>query len=200
MMAAIGSTSSMGIGPPGAGLEPHQAAQRAQLLRLVVDGRGVLLEDLVALGPRRVLELEHGLGVEEVELALAAPLVLATNLELAVGPLGRAGLVGPAVPSRHLGRQDARPDAADAAEVPVKYSSISVAVEADGLEDLGAGVGGHRRDAHLRHDLEHALAGRLDVVAAGPGGARRPRAAPRRSCRRWSRGRGTGSPRPPRSR
>ena len=53
--------------------------------------------------------------------------------------------------------------------VPVKYSSTTSAVEADRLEDLGPGVGGHGRDAHLGHDLEDALAGRLDVVAAGPG-------------------------------
>jgi hypothetical protein len=48
--------------------------------------------------------------------------------------------------------------------VPVKYSSTRSWAEADGLEDLGAGVGGDRGDAHLGHHLEHALAGGLDVV------------------------------------
>ena len=38
MMAETGSTSSIGIGPPAAGLQAQQAAQRAQLLGLVVDG------------------------------------------------------------------------------------------------------------------------------------------------------------------
>ena len=51
---------------------------------------GVLLEDVVALGARRVLQLEHRLRVEEVVLALAAPLVLAAELEVAVGALARA--------------------------------------------------------------------------------------------------------------
>src|SRR3712207_7422553 len=32
---------------------------------------------------------------------------------------------------------------------------------------LGTRVGGHGGDAHLRHHLEHALAGGLDVVAHG---------------------------------
>jgi hypothetical protein len=72
---------------------------------LVVDRPGVLLEDLVALGPGGVLELEHGLGVEEVDLALAAPLVLAADLELAVGQLGRAVQVGQRWRG-HLGGQD----------------------------------------------------------------------------------------------
>ena len=38
---------------------------------------GVLLEDVVAAGLGGVLEPEDGLGVEQVELAVAAPLVLA---------------------------------------------------------------------------------------------------------------------------
>ena len=118
-----------------------------------------------------MLELEDGLRVEEVELALAAPLVLAADLELAVGPLGRAVQVGQAVARGHLGGQHVEADAADAADaVPVKYSSISAPVEADGLEHLGAGVGGHGRDAHLGHHLEDALGGRLDVVALGLAG------------------------------
>ena len=41
--------------------------------------------------------------------------------------------------------------------------------EADRLEDLRADVGGDRRDAHLRHRLEKALAHRLDVVIASIG-------------------------------
>ena len=127
----------------------------------------VLLEDLVALRPGGVLQLEDRLGVEEVELALAAPLVLAAHLELAVGPLGRPGLVGLAVAGGHLGRQHGEADAADAAGRPGEVLVDQRAVEADRLEDLGAGVGGHGRDAHLGHHLEHALAGRLHVVAAG---------------------------------
>ena len=38
--------------------------------------------------------------------------------------------------------------------------------QADRLEDLRAGVGGDGGHAHLGHDLQHALAERLDQVAA----------------------------------
>ena len=84
-----GSTSSIGTG--GRTLaEREQAAQRREALRLVVDKARVLLVDVVSLGSRRVLELEHGLGVEQVVLALAAPLVLTAQLEIAMGELGGA--------------------------------------------------------------------------------------------------------------
>jgi hypothetical protein len=63
-----------------------------------------------------------------------------------------------------LAREDVEADAADprrrAGEVPVD----EVALEADGLEDLGAAVGLGRRDPHLGDRLEQALAERLDDV------------------------------------
>ncbi len=74
-----------------AGAELEQAAEGGQLAGLVVDERGVLLEDVVAAAAGGVLELVDGLGVEQVVLALAAPLVLAADLEGAVGPLGGVG-------------------------------------------------------------------------------------------------------------
>src|SRR5690348_17646374 len=66
-------------------LEPEQPAQRHQPLGLLVDRPGVLLEDVVAAGARGVLQPEDGLGVEEVQLALAAPLILPAHREVAVG-------------------------------------------------------------------------------------------------------------------
>ena len=133
-------------------------------------GGGVLLEDGVLLRAGGVLELEDGLGVEEVVLPLAPPLVLPAHLELPVRPLGGPALVGHAVPGGHLGGQHREADAADAAGRAGEVLVDQGAVEPDGLEDLGAGVGGHGRDAHLGHDLEHALAGRLHVVAPGLAG------------------------------
>ena len=98
----------------------------ASAVGLVVDRLGVLLEDVVALGPGGVLELEDGLRVEEVDLALAAPLVLAADLALAVGPLGRAVEVGQAVaagPPPRPARRGPTPPIRDT--VPVKYSSTT---------------------------------------------------------------------------
>ena len=88
-ISETGSTSSIGIGcrPVRVGvLEPEQAAQRHQPLGLLVDARGVLLEDVVAPGARGVLEPEDRLGVEQVRLALAAPLVLAADRRARGGP------------------------------------------------------------------------------------------------------------------
>ena len=92
-IVSTGSTSSIGTGWRAVAVELEQAAQRGQLAwTWSSTSRRVLLEDVVPLGAGGVLELEHGLGVEQVVLALAAPLVLAAELELAVGPLlGRSG-------------------------------------------------------------------------------------------------------------
>ena len=114
-----------------------------------------------------MLQLEHGVRVEEVVLALAAPLVLATDLELAVCPLVGPVEVGQRVPGGDVVGDVVEVDAADrtgqADEVLVEH----LLADADGLEQLGAGVGRERRDAHLGHHLEHALARGLDVVGLG---------------------------------
>ena len=39
-----------------------------------------------------------------------------------------------------------------------------VAVEPDGIEDLGAAIRLERRDAHLGHDFQHALFHSVDVA------------------------------------
>ena len=74
---STGSTSSIGTGVALVEPKLEQAAERAEPLVLVVDQPGVLLEDVVAARLGGVLEPEDGLGVEQVVLAVAAPLVLA---------------------------------------------------------------------------------------------------------------------------
>ena len=102
---------------PGLGRRPHpqQPAQGRQVAGLVVDGVGVLLEDLVALGPGGVLELEDGLRVEEVVLALAAPLPVPARVEVAVRQLARAVGPGGPVPGQGFGRYALQADALDLA-------------------------------------------------------------------------------------
>ena len=95
--------------------EAEQAPQRGQVAALVVDGAGVLLEDLVALGAGGVLELEDGVGVEQVVLALAAPLVLPAHGQLAVGLLGGSVGEGHGVALGHLPGHLVEPDAAQPA-------------------------------------------------------------------------------------
>ena len=102
--------------------------------------------------------------------------------------------------AQHLLGEHVEPDAAQARRGAGEAGLDDVGAQPDGLEDLRAGVGGDRRDAHLRHGLAHALAQRLDQVR------RRPWPGRRRGCRRGRRGPrrwpwpGTGSPRRRRSR
>ena len=86
-IASTGSTSSMRDRCAGSVSNRNSPRSVASCVGLVVDHGGVLLEDVVPAGAGGVLQLEDGLGVEEVVLALAAPLVLAADLEVAMGPL-----------------------------------------------------------------------------------------------------------------
>ncbi len=147
--------------------ELQQAAQRGHPLALVVDQPGVLLEDRVLAGAGRVLQLEHRVRVEQVVLALAAPLILAADLELAVRPLVGAVQVSQRMPGRHVVGDVVEVDAADRACQPGEVLVEHLLADADGLEQLRAGVGRQRRDAHLGHHLQDALARRLDVVGLG---------------------------------
>ena len=112
-IAEIGSTSSIGIGAPLAVLEPEQTAQRHEALGLAVDGSGVLAEHVVATRARGVLQPEHRLGVEQVRLALATPLVLAADVEPLVGQRETVRRVGDRVTLRHLLGDDVEADAAE---------------------------------------------------------------------------------------
>ena len=114
-----------------------------------------------------MLQLEDGLGVEQVVLTLPAPLVLAADIGLERPGAGLRPLVRVAMAPGHLLGQLGQTNAAQPArrrpEVPVHKSPF----EPDRLEDLGPGVRRDRRDAHLRHHLQHALARGLQVLAEG---------------------------------
>ena len=109
-----------------------------------------------------MLQLEHRVGVEQVVLAVAPPLVFAAPLEvvLADRPRGERLLV----PAPHLLGDDVDADAADARRRAREVLVDEGALEADGFEHLRAAVALQRRDAHLGHHLEDALVERLDVV------------------------------------
>ena len=82
---------------------------------------GVLLEDVVPPVAGGVLQPEDGLRVEQVRLALAAPLVLAADVEPAVRAADAVRRVGDGVPVRDLLGDHVEPDAAEPATVvPVK--------------------------------------------------------------------------------
>jgi hypothetical protein len=72
-----------------------------------------------------VLQLEHRLGVEQVVLALAPPLVLAAQLELAVGALFGPGRVATEWRIATAVAITSRPMPPSRLTVPVKYFSTS---------------------------------------------------------------------------
>src|SRR5690606_5192469 len=121
--------------------------------------------DVHAAAAGGVLQPEDGLRVEEVRLALAAPLVLPAHGQAAVRRGDARRRVGGGVPGGHLGGEHVEAHAVErgggAGEVPVD----ELTGQPERLEHLGAAVGGHRGDAHLAHHLEHALAERADDVA-----------------------------------
>ena len=161
---------------PLAGPQLEQAAQRAGLAGQLVHRRRVRLEHVVLAGARGVLQQEHRLRVEQVHLAVAPPLVFAADRQPAASrDRVRVARVGVRVPRGDLGRDAVEPDAADPAGGPGEVAGGQRRVQADRLEHLRAAVGRDRRDAHLGHDLQDALAqaghdvvrGRLGGVDAG---------------------------------
>ena len=110
-IVSTGSTSSIGTGGRPASGGTARAASRGAAFCSSTALR-VLLEDRVLAGARRVLQLEHRLRVEEVVLAVAAPLVLAARLEL-LRPR-RLAAERAVVPQAHFLRDHVDADAADA--------------------------------------------------------------------------------------
>ncbi len=146
-------------------LELEQTAQRAQVARLVIDERRVLLEQRVVARPHRLLQLVDRLRAEQVELAVLTPLVLAARIEDVA--VDRAFRKGAAMAQQHLLRDLVEPDALDPGRRPGEVLVDDRVVQADRLEDLRATIALDGRDPHLRDDLDDALDGGLDVVLAG---------------------------------
>ncbi len=109
-MLSTDSTSSMGTGFDL--LEVEQPAQGAPVAALFVDERGILLENLVAARAHRRLQLVDGLRIEQVILAVLAPLVLAAGVEHV--PVDRPVRESPLVPEQDFLGDDFDADALDA--------------------------------------------------------------------------------------
>ena len=112
-----------------------------------------------------MLQQEHGVRVEQVQLTLAAPGVLPPDVQPAVRSLGRVVRVRSAVPGGHLGGEHVQPDAAEPGRGAGEVLVHEVLGQPQRLGHLRAGVRRDRADAHLGHHLQHALAERLDVLA-----------------------------------
>ena len=99
----------------------------------------------------RVLQASHGFGIQQVLLASQAVLVLAAHRQ--IGASLRCWRIGVGMLLKGLARQRFNANALDlrgrARKVPLHH----VAGQSDGLENLGALVRLHGRDAHLGHHL-----------------------------------------------
>ncbi len=144
--------------------ELEQPAQRPARPVERFDLVGVLAEQLVATLPGGVLQQEHRLGIEQVQLALAAPQVLPTHVQAAVGARRRHERVGVGMAGCGLRGQDVQADPTQPRRGAAEVLVDERLPEAERLEHLRPGVGRDGGDAHLRHHLEHALGRRLDVV------------------------------------
>ena len=149
----------------GAGLELEEAAQREDLLHLVVHQAGVDLEGIVVVSADSLLQRMDDLRAEEVAFAFVAPLVVTTDLE---GGRGVDALRERAVVTlqRFFG------DGGDVRAFDARGRAGEVLVDdlllkADAFEDLGAEVALDGRDANLGGNLDDALGSSLYVVLAG---------------------------------
>ena len=151
-------------GRPNAFAKCEQPPQRAAFAIEPLHRLGVFAKHVVATLPGRVLEQEHRLRIEQVQLSLAAPQVLTTDVEPAMGERGWHDRISPRVSGSDLAREHVEANPAESGRRTSEVSVDHVLGQTERLEDLGADIGRDGGDAHLRHHLEHALAQRLDVV------------------------------------
>ena len=112
-----------------------------------------------------MLQQEHRLRAEQVQLTFTAVLVFATDLEPAVDLLGGVGRVGPVVADADLFGQFVQTDPADPRHRTGEILPHEVAGESYCFETLCSRITSDGRDTHLAHHLEHTLAQSLQVVA-----------------------------------
>src|SRR5665647_2303649 len=120
--------------------EREQPAQGHQPLGLLVDPRGVLLEDVVPASSGGVLQPEDSVRIEQVGLALTAPLVFATHVQLAVWQMHGIQRVCRRVAGRHLLGNDLEPNPSKLRDGPGEVGVDELVREPDGFEYLRAAI------------------------------------------------------------
>ena len=143
-------------------LEFEQAAQGQVTLGLIVDQLGVFLVGLVLARAGRMLQLGDGVRGPHVFFATGAISVFAASIEH--GGQHRVGREGFGMQTDGFLGHLEDTDTLDVRRRTGEILLDEVLLQANGFEDLGAGVGHVGRDAHLGHDLAQALADGLDEV------------------------------------
>ena len=144
-------------------VERQQATQRRAPGALLVGLLGEPPVGLFVIAPGRDLEIGDGLRVPHVGVAVAAPVEVAgvrQHRQRDHVP----GREAERVTALHLLGQDVEADALDPARGTLEAAFHDILGKPHGFEDLRALVGLERGDAHLGHDLEHALGDALPVA------------------------------------
>ena len=144
------------------GLDPEQAAQRQQPLGLLVEDLGEAGSAPASCRARRAAACETDLGGPGVVLAAHAVGIFAADIER--GLVDRRVAEGVAMAAHGFFGDFVKADALDAGCGAGEVLGDEIRLQADGVENLRAAIGLVGRDAHLGHDLEQALADRLDVA------------------------------------
>ena len=126
--------------------------------RTLVDQRAVVAEARVVALLHGLLQQAHHVRVVGVVFAAVDELEQTALLDRLAGVPGFAGQ------QLLLGLQIGEARALDAAGDATEAQPDHLVGQADGLEQLGAAVGGDGGDAHLRQDLQQALGDALAVV------------------------------------
>src|SRR5581483_4307318 len=131
---------------------------------LLVDQSGIFLKEFVTVGSDGGLQLVNRLRIEQVVLAVVAPLILAARLQdVAIDRTIREGASMPR--QGFLGDNlDVRPF--NSGRSPGKEFVDEFLRQADRFEDLGAPIALNGRDAHFANDLYNALNGPFEVILA----------------------------------
>ena len=118
--------------------------------------RGILLEQVVVATLGRLLQEENRLGIIEMILACATPLVVAAGAQIAVRTARPLVRVGHTVPDRHFFGDFIEAGSPDSGCRTGEVFVNDFLIEADSFEQLSATIAHNRGHTHLAHDLQYA--------------------------------------------
>ena len=114
-----------------------------------------------------MLQLEHGLRIEKVWWPLATPLVLPSNFQVLMNIDSSLDRVGTGVSRCNLLMKNLNTDTAKLRSCSGEVLVNDFGVQANSFKTLRSAVGRNCGDSHFGHDLENALAERLNEVICG---------------------------------
>ena len=147
--------------------ESEKPAQGSEPACLLVYRGGVFLEDVVAARAGGVLQTEDRLRIEEVILPFSAPLIFASFAQLSVRPLGAVLGKGDFMAARHFFGKMLVADAPQTAMGAGKALFNELCPQPDSFKNLRTHIRANSGDAHLGHDLQHALVASFHIVVLG---------------------------------